>query len=202
MQNSIALCFFRPSSSAAAAMAEFGRGTAADLHHPRPLPIPGSPLVACRICDAVFSSSQALINHIGAHVSDEGATSAAASRRQNQQRSQTHRFPPGPPFLTPPRASALFLPSRFSAPNSLGFDAAESLWPNQLSPFARSLFREAPPPVGRYFTNLIVTEEAVGDCTKPYINQLEKCLPKVGDGGEEDNGRQLYFSKLDLTLKL
>lgn len=184
-------------------MAEFGRATAADLHHLRPLPIPGSPLVACRICDAVFSSSQALINHIGAHVSDESASSAAASRRQSQQRSQTHRLPPGPP-----RATAMFLPSRYSVPpNSLGFDAAESLWPNQLSPFARSLFREGPPsyppPVGQYLTNWNAAEEASGDCTKPYINQLEKCLPKVGGGGgEEDDGRQLYFSKLDLTLRL
>lgn len=197
-------------------MAEFCRstaqGTAADLHHLRPLTIPGGsgPLVACRICDAVFSSSQALINHIGAHVADDGAAAAvaaaAASRRHNQQRSQMHRFPPGPPFLAQPRATALFLPSRFSAPNSLGFDAAESLWPNQLSPFARNVFREGPPPcappVGQYLPNWSEAEEAAGDCTRPYINQLEKCIPKVADGAEEDDARQLYFCKLDLTLKL
>uniref|UniRef100_A0A0A0LNN3 C2H2-type domain-containing protein n=1 Tax=Cucumis sativus TaxID=3659 RepID=A0A0A0LNN3_CUCSA len=167
-------------------MADFARPTPADLHHLRPLPIPGSPLVACRICDAVFSSSQALINHIGAHVSDEGAT----SRRpvQDQQR----RFPAGPAFLTAPRATAVFLPNRYSSPNGIGFEGAESVWGNQISPFGRSVFREGvaapyPPPglMGQYFTNLIAMEEGGGgDCTKPYINQLEKCLPKVKGGTE------------------
>ncbi|KAA0050710.1 hypothetical protein E6C27_scaffold560G00040 [Cucumis melo var. makuwa] len=185
-------------------MADFARGTTADLHHLRPLPIPGSPLVACRICDAVFSSSQALINHIGAHVSDEGAT----SRRSQDQ--QQRRFPGGPAFLTPARATAVFLPNRFSSPNSIGFEGAESVWGNhQISPFGRSVFRDGVPPpypppgmVGQYFTNLIGMDEGGGDCTKPYINQLEKCLPKVGKGGEEDDCRQLYLSKIDLTLKL
>jgi hypothetical protein len=176
--------------------------------------------IACRLCDNVFLSTQALINHIESHMAEEESTAASRSR---QHRTTTTRLPSQrdllfncsqPNFATLPE-NRLPLVQPSPAPERHPFlcvhrSFAPQLPPPtllpQVSPMAR-FSSHAPQlilsgPQGQ--RRILVPEEPLGDCTKPYLNQLEHpimAVVQVADRNDENSGIS-GLNKLDLALKL
>lgn len=173
--------------------------------------------IACRLCDHVFMSTQALINHIESHMAEEETTTA--SRRQhrtNRMPSQRDLFANSlqPSFATLPEnmlplVQPLPPPERhpFLGVNRSTFALpAPTLLSPQVSLMARNSFSHAPQfilsaPQGQRRS---VAEEPPSDCTRPYLDQLElpiMAIVQASDRNDENNGFS-GLNKLDLALKL
>lgn len=183
--------------------------------HDHQQPFYNSTQIACRICDHVFMSTQALINHIESHMVEE---ETAASIRQHR----TNRLPASqrdlfanclqPSFATLPENGLLLpppLPERhpFLGVNRTFAPPPTGLLPPQVSPMARNytnfsnspqLILSAPQGQSR------VAEAPPSDCTRPYLDLLEqpiKAMVQVSGRNDENNGIS-GLNRLDLALKL
>ena len=172
--------------------------------------------IACRLCDHVFMSTQALINHIESHMAEEESSAASRSR---QHRTTTTRLPSQRDLLLPNFATLLEnrlplvqpLPPAERHPFLCVHRSFAPLRPPptllpQVSPMARfsshapQLILSGPQEQRR----VLAPEEPPGDCTKPYLDQLEHPIMAVvqgADRNDENNGIS-GLNKLDLALKL
>ncbi|KAB8495643.1 hypothetical protein FH972_025385 [Carpinus fangiana] len=189
-------------------------------HIARQEPFQSPTQIACRLCDQVFMSTQALINHIESHMAEEESTAASRSR---QHRATTTRLPSQrdllfncsqPNFATHPE-NRLPLVQRPSQPSerhpflcvhrSFAPPPPPTLLP-QVSPMAR-FSSHAPQlilssPQGQ--RRVLAPEEPLGDCTKPYLDQLEHPIMVVVQAADrnDENSGIFGLNKLDLALKL
>lgn len=145
------------------------------------------PQIACRICDQVFFSTQALINHIETHIVEN--ESVFASRRQHDdQLTLAQRV-----FLENQRNHFLLhgsptarLPRQVQVPPSLGMLGA------QLSPNYKPTLVER---------RMAAAEPAV-DLTKPFLDQLQQIKIPENHQMERKRRKNNVSETLDLTLKL
>lgn len=177
--------------------------------------------IACRLCNQVFLSTQALINHIETHMVEDHE---AASRKQQQQKTNfmsTQRdlfavnqfrpsFPSLTPTTTPLSSSALktqpFFPVQFSSP--LERNPVPKVVPQFVNSQPPILPPPTPPPVSPMMRNNMTPAMSLvqqpmqqqrvgiedGFYTKPFLCLLERPIPKSTD--------KPNVIVLDLTLKL
>lgn len=183
--------------------------------HDQPFHNPTSQ-IACRLCDHVFLSTQALINHIESHIAEEESTAASRSRQHRA----TSRLPSQRdllfncsqpnfatlpenrlPLVQPPAAAAerhpfLCVHRTFAPPTPTLLPQVYPM--GRFSSHAPQLILSGPQGQRR------AAEEPPGDCTKPYLDQLEHpimAIVQVADRNDENNGIS-GLNKLDLALKL
>ncbi|KAK4538929.1 hypothetical protein RGQ29_032157 [Quercus rubra] len=154
--------------------------------------------IACRICNRVFVSTQALINHIESHMVNEEALCPNPLRpnfalsippRETPQLFE-NRLAPVQPIALPERHH-FYGGSRFIAPQP---NLLPLLPPMPMNKFA------LPPQMmlSAEQTQRRMVEEPPSDCTRPFIDQLDHPIVlsiQAADSNNDDD-------KLDLTLKL
>ncbi|CAB4261803.1 unnamed protein product [Prunus armeniaca] len=181
----------------------------------------GSTEIACRICDRVFMSTQALINHIESHIVDDGLT--ASRLRQLTQQTNTN-----PPIRSNP-VFPLSNPFNQRNPfhdvhnNQIGFapPPPHHQYPyppqQQLSPYALPRNVNVNVNQGVVGSHYMVMQSAnetaarmaseeddlSSDCTMPLLSQLDRPLPPVNyELDRRGNIGEASSDNLDLTLKL
>ncbi|CAK7327271.1 unnamed protein product [Dovyalis caffra] len=187
-------------------------------------PLPPSH-IACRICDHVFMSTQALIDHIESHMVEDDT----ASRRQNGPNpfSSSRTDPFSNPF-----SFSLSTPTRFSQTGPLGRNRYNFLSLTERNPIfgastpqnlvpAQPITPQAHPWLARNnkYSNMrsqhvpltfptqpkVIEEPPNIDCTRPFLQQLERPFSYSKLGFQESNGKHKNRSDLgtlDLSLKL
>lgn len=190
----------------------------------------GSTQIACRICDRVFLSTQALINHIETHmVHDETAAAAATGRA----RSHHHQNDQLNSIMLPPRRNPLLQqpanPNNFQNNNLLIPRPSMSEERYDPSLFQNDLRNYFPIPPGK-FTRLTMrymhgpqlprngnfgqesghqipqqlpsSSTTDHDFTKPLLDQLQRQQIVDVKRDDEGNNRVYESERLDLNLKL
>jgi hypothetical protein len=178
--------------------------------------------IACRLCDNVFMSTQALINHIESHMGEEEATSRMQHRTNrlpipSQRDICANPFQPNFALPIPPRETQQLFENRLPVMQPLAPPERHPFYglnrmivprptlPPLVSPMARNNF--AVPPqfiLSAEQAQRRMVEEPSGDCTKPYLNQLDHPIMKLVDvtDSNDDNNSISGLNKLDLALKL
>lgn len=176
--------------------------------------------IACRLCDHVFLSTQALINHIESHMREEESarrqhrTSGLPSTRDpfvmNSFLPVNYIALPAPTGVTLPILENRLPPAGPVASSErhvlLGVDrivASRPTLPPQSPPMARNNFSLAPRSIVPASPRQ--AEQPPKDCTKPYLNQLDHPIMAVVDitGSSDDhNTKSSLDINLDLALKL
>lgn len=171
--------------------------------------------IACRICNRVFVSTQALINHIESHMVNEESNSRLQHRANRITPSQRalcanplrpnfalsippretpqlfeNRLAPVQP-IAPPERHLFYGGSRFIAPQP---NLLPLLPPMPMNKFA------LPPQMmlSAEQTQRRMVEEPPSDCTRPFIDQLDHPIVLSIEAADSNNDDD----KLDLTLKL
>ncbi|KAM1067133.1 hypothetical protein FF1_022423 [Malus domestica] len=180
--------------------------------------------IACRLCDRVFMSTQALISHIDSHMGD-GDRTTGRLRQLNNLPNNINAFissnaPTRPvpifPLTNPFHQRSLF----HGANNQIGFTTPPlpppqphyqlpcaqqpqvphySLPrnPNVNSGAAASHYMMMP--YGNQMAH-VVREENYSDCTRPFLSQLERPIPSINFGLDASGNAK--SDHLDLALKL
>ncbi|OAY55555.1 hypothetical protein MANES_03G163100v8 [Manihot esculenta] len=172
------------------------------------------PPIACRICNHVFMSSQALIEHIESHMADEDPNSRRPQNLISCQRnpfanpSSQASLPPTLPF-TPNSYSQLA--SNFQERNPIFSSSPQmivSMRPTSqpqisLMGVRNSWSHQVPFPPQLQRKMMMMEDPPSCDFTKPLLQQLEKPFPyKIELKGINDNRNSSDLDMLDLTLKL
>ncbi|KAK9931176.1 hypothetical protein M0R45_018466 [Rubus argutus] len=160
----------------------------------------GKTQIACRVCDSVFLSTKALIDHLDSHIVDDEAVTARI--RQHLQISHLMSSQRSNPFTNPriqpnPETTALpFQPSPqiqhqqpFFNHNQQFYSPGQEIW----GTFYGTIFPKT--------TLHMAAMEYPGDCTRPFLSQLEYPILPVNrfDRHSNCNGNS---NELDLDLKL
>ncbi|KDP40350.1 hypothetical protein JCGZ_02348 [Jatropha curcas] len=196
-------------------------------------PYNSPPQIACRICNHVFMSTQALIDHIESHMTEEdsaarrqlplpppplmqpsppaGLNFISCHRRAN---SLTQLNLSSPTHPLPFNPNAYNLPCNFQERNSSTnpmFSATPQMFssrPTFQSPLSSMATKNSnytmPFSLATSKKKLTMAEQASGDCTKPFLQQLEKPLTPYKNEfkGIHNNRNRSDLDMLDLTLKL
>lgn len=198
----------------------------------------GKTQIACRVCDSVFLSTKALIDHLDSHiVDDEAATARIRHHLQISHLMSSQRSNPIMSIQLNPEATALpFQPSPQIQHQQAFFNHNQQFYsPDQAQPvpyIQRDPFNAVPPPYSNpnSYPNLhaysslgrnlnrrfgapsmvpssqkttlhMAAMEYPGDCTRPFLSQLEYPILPVNrfDRHSNCNGNS---NELDLDLKL
>ncbi|KAJ4833013.1 hypothetical protein Tsubulata_001692 [Turnera subulata] len=170
--------------------------------------------IACRVCDRVFMSTQALIDHIESHI---GGDDLASKRRRLglnlMSSSQNEPFPMNPfkfNLTSPTRLPEISRPlslSGYNLPSLRERNPTLRPTPHNLVSLRRSVAAQSPLlDWNNNNTNipqkqhLFMGEALVTDCTKPFLQQLDTPFFSRDVGFRKRSRSDADI--LDLTLKL
>lgn len=188
--------------SGSRAMSPFGH-----LQH---LPQISHQQIACRLCDQIFMSSRALINHLESHMTEGGAISTRkpeinfiSHHREGNNTLPIDQFQPTNLALpTPPQdiRSSRYSPAT-PARTTYGSGGRFGVLSPQLQLAGSNYMftvRQTVPPVRRPAKHRSTMKQLPRDFIKPYIDQLDKPIPETVELMESDDDEKNF----DLTLKL
>ncbi|KAL5066886.1 hypothetical protein RYX36_017773 [Vicia faba] len=155
--------------------------------------------VACRLCNRVYISTQALVTHIESHMENQEAAIRRLYSKKDiilQRQFSSHCFPLG--FHVPLMETQNINDGKTLQPQSMMFRQPRK---NQFFNVG-SMQMQFPPHV---YQLKHLGEESSNDGTKAYIMQLEKPIKKIDfidlvNNDEDDDNSDVYA--LDLALKL
>ena len=170
------------------------------------------PQIACRLCDQIFMSSRALINHLESHMTEDGTISATRQQETNLISPQRegnvsiNQFQSNLALLTPLQEIRPSIQNCYSLVQNTAVPARNHIstaqfdvpspqlqlaWSNYM------LIKPQPIPSVQPAKQTVI-KQLPSDFIKPYIDQLDKPIPEIVDLIKSDNDEK----KLDLTLKL
>ena len=169
-----------------------------------------SPQIACRVCDRIFMSSRALVNHLESHMAEDGSISTTQQinfiPHQREGYVSVNQFQSNLSFQTLLQETRLSIRNSNSLvqnPAGTGKNPIISATQFDVSSlqlqFARSnhSFRPQLLPSLKQASQRVI-EQHLSEFTKPYIDLLDKPIPEIVELVESDD----VGKKVDLTLKL